>query len=311
MKKLAKLVLFFSLSFIIIFLASTGIRYLSLQVEWAQNLPQEPGIFPEIIFNAAQWAISLAMYASILLCLSYTARRSLSTPVSIIFITILSLIFNFGFSFALNNWKPAQSGLQKQMDKTSSIQLGENGLLLSNSLNKNESAIILLKGMAEPLGPRVIAAPDRPLIYQEASSTANANLPPVPFGTGLPWFINGLFIDLKQNAEQLKLQFQNGVLPFLIYTGALIFFLSSLGFIIKLSVWPLAGLFLGILAFRGILAFESFLNSPEIQNFFESILGSFIPVTMTVPVIFIVISLLIHTYSILLFISKRHGKNDD
>jgi len=302
---LAKLALFFSLSFVILFLAAAGFRFLSLMVDGARLLPQKSETFLTILITAAHWALSLAMYLSIVITLSYAARKNYLAPMTALCVMILSMGYNFGISFALHHWKhvpPAQ---------ISGRPLGENGLLLSNSLNRNETAVILLNGSAEPLGPRVTAMPDRPLFFQESTVNAQASFPPIPFTDNSPWFIKSLAIDIRLNAEQIQKRFDAGYLHYLIYAGSLIFLLCSLGFIFKFSVWPLANLFLGILAFRGILSAETFFNTPEMQELFRTFLRNMMPSSMVVPFVFAGFGILVHLYSILVYISKRRGKNDE
>jgi hypothetical protein len=302
-KNLAKLSLFFSLSFAIIFLVATGLRFLSLRVEWAGNLPQKPEAFLTILITAAHWALSLAMYASILLGLSYAARRSYSPPMTVLCVMIISLLFNFGISFALYHWEfvpSAQSSIKR---------LGEDGLILSNSLNRNETAVILLKGMDEPLGPRVTAIPDRPLFFQESTVNADISLPPIPFGDDRPFFLKSLFIDIRLSDEQLQKRFGEGYISYFTYAVPLIFLLSSLGFAIKFSMWPLANLFLGILAFRGILAVETFFNLPEMYELFDAFLKNMMPASMAVPLVFLCFGMLVNVYSILVYAARK--RDDD
>ena len=303
MKNLAKLALFFSLSFAIIFLASTGIRFLALRVEWARNLPQKPETSLTILIAAAHWALSLATYSSILLALSYAARRQYFAPMTVLCIAVLSLFFNFGTSFALYHWKfvpPAQVPVR---------QMGDKGLILSNTLDRNETAVILLNGTAEPLGPRVTAIPDRPIFFQASTVNSSINLPPIPFGDDTPWFLKSLVIDIRISEEQLQQRFAEGYLSYFIYACSLIFLLSSLGFSIKFSVWPLANLFLGVLAFRGVLAVETFFNSPEMQEIFDSFLKNLLPVSMAVPLAFFGFAFLINACSVLIHIAKRRDDN--
>jgi hypothetical protein len=226
------------------------------------------------------------------------------------------MLFCFSIFFALEHWEsvpPAQ---------TSGKPLGDKGLILSNSLSRNETAVILLGGSQEPQGPRVVLVPDQPMLFQESSNRrfddlrfddqrpgAGYELPPVPFGDDTPWFLKSLSIDIRLNSQQLHQRYNDGLFSFLIYAGALLFLMSSLGFAIKFSVWPLANLFLGILAFRGVLALETFFNSPEMQEIFDSFLKNMMPVSMAVPLIFLGFGLLVHSYSILVYAAKR--RNDD
>jgi len=305
MRSLAKLSIFFTLTFVIIFLVSAGIRFLGLHVQGAQNLPPKPETTLTLLIAAAQWALSLTIYSAILLSLSYGARRQYFAPMVVISVIVLSLIFHFGISSALYQWKNVPSAV------TTGKQIGENGLILSNNLNRNETAVILLKGPAESLGPRVTAIPNRPLQFIESTPNVNLDLPPIPFGDDTPWFLKSVSIDIKLSGAQINRRFIEGYQPYFIYAGALIFLLSSLGFAIKFSVWPLADLFLGALAFRGILAIETFLNTPEMQEIIGSFLNNKIPVSMAVPAVFFSFGLLVNIYAILVYIIRRRKADDD
>jgi len=304
MRGLAKLSILFTLTFLIIFLAAAGIKFLSLRVEWAQNLPLKPETTLTLLIAAAHWALSLTMHLTILLSLSYGARKDYFPPMVVICVTALSLLFHFGVSTALYQWKNVPSAV------TVEKQTGEKGLILSNNLNRNETAVILLEGPAEPLGPRVTAIPEQPLRYLESTSNVNLDLPPIPYGDDTPWFLKSVSIDLKLSEAQIFRRFLEGRHSYFIYAGALIFLLSSLGFAIKFSVWPLANIFLGALAFRGILAVETFLNTPEMQEILGSFLGDMLPVSMAVPAAFFSFGMLINVYAILVFIMRRR-KSDD
>jgi hypothetical protein len=72
-----------------------------------------------------------------------------------------------------------------------------------------------------------------------------------------------------------------------------------------LSAWPLANLFLGGLAFRGVLALETFLNTPEIQDIIASFLKNIFPVSLIAPLVFLGIGILVCLYSFLVHLSKK------
>jgi len=158
-----------------------------------------------------------------------------------------------------------------------------------------------------------VATPGKPLLYQAefaGKDLAAVSLPPAPFSDETPWFLKSLAIDLRLNAEILRQHFNQGQTAFLIYTGSLIFFLCSLMFILKLSAWPLANLFLGCLAFRGVLALEVFFNTPEMQDVFDSFLQDRLPLSMAVPLIFCGVGVLFYLYSFLVSLAQRqdfHG----
>jgi hypothetical protein len=155
----------------------------------------------------------------------------------------------------------------------------------------------------------VAVIPGQPMIFYE-SARVNFDLPPVPFTDDTPWFLKDISIDIRLNAEIFQKKFSEGIFPFLLYAGSLIFLLCSLGNAFKFSTWPLANLFLGILGFRAILAVETFLNTPEIQDVIDSFLRGMIPLTLAVPFIFLGTGLLLHLYSFLTFILKRRNTDE-
>jgi len=303
-KNFVKLALLFILSFVIIFLASTGFRFLSLHVNWIKTLPPRPETSLVLVIAAAKWALTCTLFSAILFSLSYTARKKYNNLMSIITIICLSLALCFGVSALFKNLESVPSS------QTAARRLGGNGLILSNSVNRNETSVVLLKGNTQSLGPRVVASSGQPLSFQETAE-ANFYLPPIPFGDDTPWFLKSLAIDIRLNSEILQNKFNEGLFPFLIFAGSLVFLLSSLGYIIKISAWPLVNLFLGILFFRGILAFETFIYTPEMLDIINSFLKGIAPEALALPLIFTAAGALIHLYSFLVFILRRRVDDDE
>ena len=304
MRKLIKLVLFFSLSFAALFLVSTGLRFLALRIEWVRALSQEQNALLVELIQAARWALSLGLYGGMLMGLSYAVRKEVFAPMAIICSIILTLGLTMGIDQLLRNWENVPPA------KTSTPPLGQPGLILSNTIRPSGTVIVLLEGPAKPGGKRVVATPGRPMLYQEAFTGRDASLislPPAPFTDDCPWFLKSLAIDLRLNAEILQRCLDEGLLPFLIYAGALVFFLSSLYFILKLSVWPLANMFVGCLAFRGALTLEIFFNSAEMQDVFNSFLQNRLPLSLAIPLIFCGVGLLMHLYTFLVSLAKRQS----
>ena len=302
-RNFAKLALLFTVSFLIIFLAAAGFRFLDLRVQWAKFLPPKPETALTLAIAAAHWALSFALFSTVLFSLSYSGRRKYSPLMSVLTIMSFSMIFCLFVSSALENWKsvpPAQ---------TTGVPLGNKGLILSNSLNRNETAVVLLNGSIDPLGPRVTAIPGEFMLYHETAA-GNFDLPPIPFADDTPWFLNSIAIDIRLNAEMFQKKFNEGLFSYLIYAGSLIFLLCSLGYAIKISVWPVANLFLGVLAFCGILALSTFLNTPEVQEITDSFLRGTISAARAVPLIFLGLGLLLHLYSFLVFIVRRRDIDD-
>ena len=303
MKKIAKLTIYFSLTFVIIFAAVTGIKFVSLRVEWASILPPKPETSLSLLIAAAHWALSLTLFSTIAISLNYAVRRNVFSLAALICTITLSFAFSFGISTALEQWKlvpPAQ---------TAGIPLGEKGLILSNAINSSETAVILLNGTDEPLGPRVIAIPGQPLTYQK-SAAEGFDLPPVPFGNDTPWFLNSLIIDIRLNAELFQKKYSQGFFSYLFYVGSLIFMLCSLGYLLKFSVWPLANLFIAILIFRGVLALNTFVNSAEMQEIISSFLDGKLPASAALPLVYLAFGILINAYSLLVYAAKRRADDD-
>jgi hypothetical protein len=300
-RKLLKLVLFFSLSFALLFLITTGLRFLTLRVEWIRALSLEQGAILIDLLSAARWAMSLCLYGGILIGLSYAVRKEVFAPVALPCIALLTIIFIWGIGLLVENMEYVPS------DKTREQPLGKPGLILSNTILPSGTVIVLLQGPAEPNGSRVVATPGKPMLYQSEFAGKNlsiANLPPAPFINDCPWFLKSLAIDLRLNAQLLWQHMDDGLLPFLMHTGSLVFLLCSLMFILRFSAWPLVDMFLGCLAFRGILSLEIFFHTPEMQEVFASFLQNRLPLSIVVPLIFCGVALLIYLYTLLVYLIK-------
>jgi hypothetical protein len=301
-RNIARLALFFSLCFVVLFLAAVIVRYLHIRIDAIRFLSPKPEQILQDLLNAIQWALPVAVYFSLLLSLSYSSRRHISIILSIIFLVILAGAFSTGISLGTE-------GLTRipPFQKAPKI-LGYPGLIL----NQADNVMVLLRGPAEPGGSRVVSLPDQPLIYQQVPIGPNntiLSLPPAPFRASMAWFLQSLTIDFSLTGRQFALRFSEGLISFLIYGGSLIFLLASLRFILDLSNWPLANLFLGALAYRGILALETFLNTEEIQEFLASFLGNHIPVPFITPMCFCALAVLICLYTGLNRLARRRGND--
>lgn len=298
-KNLARLVLFFSVCFIVVFLSFGGIRFLHLRIDAVRFLPvQEEYLLPEII-SAAQQALPMALYIALLLSLSYTARRNIPISLSVISLTLLALGLTLGVSQGILQLKDIPASFSGKQP----VPLGGPGLILS----QGDTTIILLEDPSNIRGSRVVSLAGRPLVYQEVPLGPNntiLGLPPVPFRDETTDLIKGIVIDFSLTTRQFEERLNMGFIPFLIYSFSLILLLASLRFVMELSRWPLANLFLGSVAFRGILALETFLNAREIQGFFVSFLGASWDASLITPLIFCALSLLILLYTVLSYAAK-------
>ena len=281
---------------------------MAIRIEWVRALSRQTESPLTGLIAAAHWAKSLALYGSILVGLGLAAREKIFTPAAVLCMAILSIGFTVGISLALENWESVPAA------RTAVLPVGGPGLILSNSERPSSTALVLLEGPARPEGARVVAVPGRPLQYQAPFAGRNpslSGLPPAPFTDSTPWLLKSLAIDLRLSSENLRRLLGEGLMPFLVYAVPLILLLCSFSFILKFSAWPLANLFLGCLAFRGILALETFFNSPEMQDVFDSFLKEQWPLSLAVPLIFSGIAILAYLYSFLFYVAKRRGRNEN
>jgi hypothetical protein len=161
-------------------------------------------------------------------------------------------------------------------------------------------------------GSRVVSIKDQPFIYQKVPAGAGGtpiSLPPIPFRGGGAWLPNSVLSDLSISGRYIAERFDEGSMSFLAWSTALILFLVSLAFIVGLSRWPLANVFLGILAFRGILAFEIFLNSEEIMEYLTGFARGALPDMFITPAILTTGAVLILIYIFLHFLARVSHKN--
>jgi hypothetical protein len=304
---MARLMLFFSLSFIIIFVFIGGISYLRLALDAARTIPVGPKVELRVFFSSLQAILPLILYVSILMGLSYTARRGIPLPLAVFSLLILAGGAALGGSLGLRRLKsvdiPRLPLFSSQQTQGARQTLGTPGLILS----QGDTVVVVLGDPGQPNTPRAVSIPGRPLIYQEVpwgpNNTITA-LPPAPFRDEESYLLKGLLTDSALAAEQFETRMNEGLIPFAIYGGALIFLLVSLRFVLDLSSWPLANFFLGALVFRGILAFQTFLDSQSVQDIVHGFLAEWVDISLLSPVIFGILALLIFLYTFLVNLSR-------
>ena len=304
MKNFAKLTLYFSLSFLAFFAIAILIIFVSSWIEMARSIPVEARIGGDVA-DAAWKALPAAIYLSILLSLNYSAQRKMHNLFAVLCIVLLGCVFSIAASIGINR----TSALGPIFKPVSPVQ-AEPGLILSQS----ENVIVLLKESSDVRGPRLVSIPGRPFIYQELPLGPNNSiirLPALRFSEDTPWFLKSIAIDFSISSMELQKRFNgsngtNGLnipkgnfLSLAAYCLSLVLLLASLRVIMELSKWPLANLFLGVLAFRGILTLETFLNSGEINALIGSFLNKRIPQEIITPVIFTALGILIIIYTLL------------
>jgi hypothetical protein len=306
MKSITRLILVFTLSFIVSYILFVLIKILGL---WIEALRITSSIVNHWEFiSAAQWAVPGALYLSLLAALSYSVRKDFPAVPSMLLIGVLALGFTAGLFVGLDravlipSSTRSNSGLQD-------IRLGGPGMLLS----EENFTVVLLNDPKELRGARVVSIPSKPLIYQDDPTGPENNpleRPPVPFHDESVYFIESMSIDFTLTAMNLMTRLKQNFLLFLFYTGALILLLVSCRFILQLSLWPLANLFLAALAYRGILALDTYLYKPEILNSVGSFLQNRIPGDLINSCIFVIMALIIMLFNALVS-AARHRRTDE
>jgi hypothetical protein len=302
---IARLVLFFSLFFVLVLLGAAGAGFFRGWIETARQVPA--GVFRPLteILGAAHRAIPCALYIAVLFTLSYSVRREAPAAIAIPCVFILAVAFSSAAALGLRR----AEGMGTPSVAAPLPTLGAPGLILS----RGDTFIVLLGDPGNPRGNRVVSLSGRPLIYQEAPlgpEDAVPELPPVVFEAGSIPFINDLAVDFSLTDRQFQTRMDQGLGAFCVYAAALSLLLVSLRFLFGFSSWPLANIFLGALAFRGVLAFESFLNGREMQEFIGLFLGRWIPPAFISPGVFCALGVLIILYRAFASLAReRRGRN--
>ena len=278
-------------------------RFMALRLDWALA----PRGQQADIIVAARWALSFALYGGVLFGLGYAALKGVFSPAAILCVSVLALAFTAGIGSALESW----SDLSWPAGRVRT--LGGQGLILERP-QPHGGTVVLLRGAGEPNEARTLAVPGSPMVFLDRFSGGGiplADLSPAALDGNTPRFLQNIAADLGSSADVLRWRLGEGLSSFLLYAGSLVFMLGSLAFVLKIGAWPLASLFMGAFAFRGALALEAFLNSRETQGAIASFLQGRADLSLAVPAIFLVIGLLVHLYSLLVYLSRRKGRHAD
>lgn len=306
MKGIAKLILFYTITFVISLVSISLLKFIEVWITAIRHIPaQEISMLPEML-RVLISSIPFGLYVSIALTLSYSVRRKIKIPIAISVLLLISI----GCSAA------ASIGFQKlhevlpETPPRSAKTLGYPGLML----NQQDITMILLEDPAKIDGSRVVSLPDQPLIYQEkpiGPENTILPLPSAPFQRDLPYFLQSIMLDFSLAARHYQNVLHQGILPFFIHMASICFLLCALHFLFRVSRWHLANLFLGALVFRGILSLEIFLNTDEILSLIYNFLGNWIPIQYTGPIILTIMAILVILYSVLDYFARGRLKKDE
>jgi hypothetical protein len=246
-------------------------------------------------FDAGRTGIPPTLYLSVLLSLSYTARREIRVIPSIITIFFLAVGWTLLSAWATTQLPPPPDIRGK------SVPLARAGLIVST--NDGRKSVRLT---ADSPFPSV--AFDGTLIPESQAPFEPNSAKPLSFKVDRFIFVQNVvknFLYLAENLDQLQ---KMGIANLAVYTAGLVVLLVSMRFIMDLSVWALANLFLGFVAFGGILMFELFMNSSRTQRILLSIIGDRISTSLINPLVFCAMGLLIIGATGAVYLIKRQKR---
>ena len=304
MKNFAKLVIYFTFSFILVFIISLIFRFLSSWVDTLRTITNETDQAAALI-SAAIAVFPSSLFIAILMSLNYTVRRKIKPFLSIALISIFSIGVYAGFFFGMERIKHYDPALE--IPAKFEIRPGF-------ILSRLETEIVLVgEGASKKVAPypRVVSFPERPLIFQETQLGPGGTAFYLPLESEFPWFIESMLIDFSLIAKEFNSRFYEGLFSFLILGCAVIILLTSLRFVMNISVWPLANFFLGALIFRLVLSLIIFLETNEVRNFFMSFVNNRLDEYLLTPLALLILGALINLYAVLTSLTGKHRRHNE
>jgi hypothetical protein len=320
MKKVARFVIFSSLTVVLLLVFSIIFRFFAYWIESVKTVSNIMDTEQTALITIIRQALPETLFLSILFSLSYSVRKKIPALISIIVLFILSGTFCLGFFMGVEKIEAMDIPVFSNFPLTAeNIELRP-GIILST----RDMDMILLKENDGLFGnnpgtvgrtafsgfPRIISFPESALIYQEVPISRDTTFFNLPLGEEIPWFLQSILIDLNLTARELDLRYKEGLASFFLHGFSLILLLVSLRFLFGMSSWPLANLFLGAMAFRGVLSLQIFLITPETGVIIRSFLGNRVEGSLIPPLVFLVLSALVILYTFLAFLARR-GKEEE
>ncbi|MDR1428860.1 MAG: hypothetical protein LBI85_01100 [Spirochaetaceae bacterium] len=300
MKALARLILFFTLCFgITLVLLSAGV-FIDRYLDAAVHIPALPLALLPVLLSSLRACIPAAVYSTVLLTLSYAARRGI--PFLLSLPCLFLLVVSASGALYLGTVRADRFDAMTRTDRPRT--LGSPGLILS----QRNIATVLLEDPGREQGARVVSIPGQKLLYQGLPVGPGNQAPLLPSASAkapLPYFLQSILLDFSIAGSRYESLLAQGYHYFIAYLASIALFLCSLGFIFKISVWPLANVFTGALVFRGVLALETFINSREVLEILDDYIESGIPRPFISALVFGLAAALILLYSLLARLSRR------
>jgi hypothetical protein len=283
-KNLAKLILSFTFSFIVILILAGLAGFLRDWVDTALLFPPAAAPVLSVVFAPA-------LYFSLLIGISYSSRRRVPYPLSLVTLLVLSTGLAMAASIGISRLEKMElTGIRVPPPRVAP------GLVFT--LTPADTQAVLLG----PEGGRILSLPGQALFFE--SSSYGLRQLRLPFREERGAVLPGISADFARSSRVLKAWFNAGLVPFAMYAASLSLFLVSLGCLVNISFWPLANLFFGAMAFRGALALESFLNAEETHLLLSAFAGNIIPESLINPAIFTILGILILLYSGLVYLAR-------
>jgi hypothetical protein len=318
MKKVARFVIFFSLTFVLILVFSVIFRFFAYWIESVKTVSNIMDTEQTALITIIRRALPETLFLSILFSLSYSVRNKIPAFLSIVLLFVLSGTFCLGFFMGLERIEAMKIPVFSSFPLTADKIQFKPGIILSTRdmdmiLLKEEAGLFVCSpgtaGRTAFSGfPRVISFPESALIYQEAPISRDATFFNLPLGEIIPWFFQSILSDLDMTARELDSSYKEGLVSFFLHGFSLILLLVSLRFLFGLSSWPLANLFFGAIAFRGVLSLEIFLITPETEAVIRSFLGNRIEDFLNRPLVCLSLSALLILYTLLAYLARRKKK---
>ncbi|MDR1218882.1 MAG: hypothetical protein LBK73_04655 [Treponema sp.] len=305
MKNIVRLVFFFCCAFIFILFFFTLIDFFRVQNVGLTSIALSGSFFRESVISFCG-RLPPTLYLTILISLSYAARREISCPASMICVFILAM------GFIALGWlliaKTDDLRLPPPSGKT--ITFGGKGLVLFSD-NESNGAMALLDGPQDY--PRVVAVPGAQAEYQRTQGDAALRAAPLAKPLFFRHDESAFMSKLMDKFHAVALKFEalaaNGFMDFMLYTAALTLLLVSLRSIMGISSWHFANLLLGGLFFSGILYFEALIDTIPAQNLISTAIKGIIPQNYISPAAFCLAAFLCINVAVLFHVlSKRRQK---
>ncbi|GMO27832.1 MAG: hypothetical protein Ta2B_08420 [Termitinemataceae bacterium] len=293
MKSISRLIAFFGLFFTFIFLVAIGTGFLRIWLQAVSTVPITRNLILSDVIDKLEWALPFTLYISIIFSVNYAKRHKANGIVAFFTVVALSAVFSWGIAKGMDNARNMASPAFLIERQT----LGKEGLILS----QGKTVFTLLDTPSLQTGSRVISLPGDPLIYQELPIGSEGNiikLPPIPFNRD-SLSNTSVHYDLMQSGRHLSSRYSEGTFSFCVWVIALILLLSAFSIIFEIGEWHLANIISGLLIFRGILAFEVFINSETIQDYLYGFFRGAVSIQFVTPIIFMLIAILVLIYIIL------------